>query len=201
MAWASILTVRVHPYTLEQVISKFEGEHAIMRATRLLLGLGIFIVTICSYPATAQGRPDAAPAFDLKEHYTKYEAYIPMRDGKKLFTSIYVPKDTSHPYPFLMTRTPYSVSPYGVDQFRRRLGPSDDFDKAGYIFVFQDVRGRYLSEGPFVEMHPHIDQPKSKTDVDESTDTYDTVEWLLKNVANNNGRVGIWGISYPGFYT
>src|SRR5436309_949288 len=89
------------------------------------------IFVLCA--ATAQGRPDAAPAFDLKEHYTKYEAYIPMRDGKKLFTSIYVPKDTSHPYPFLMTRTPYSVSPYGVDQFRRRLGPSDDFDKAGYI--------------------------------------------------------------------
>lgn len=172
-----------------------------MQATRLLVGLGIFIVTICSYPATAQGRPDAPPAFDLKEHYTKYEAYIPMRDGKKLFTSFYVPKDTSHPYPFLMTRTPYSVSPYGIDQFRRRLGPSEDFDKAGYIFVFQDVRGRYLSEGSFLEMHPHIDQPRSKNDVDESTDTYDTVEWLLKNVPNNNGRVGIWGISYPGFFT
>ncbi len=172
-----------------------------MRATRLLFGLGILVVTICSYTATAQARPDAAPAFDVKEHYTKYEEYIPMRDGKKLFTSIYVPKDGSHPYPFLMTRTPYSVSPYGVDQFRRRLGPSEDFDKAGYIFVFQDVRGRYLSEGSFVEMHPHIDQPRSKTDVDESTDTYDTVEWLLKNVPNNNGRVGIWGISYPGFFT
>ena len=124
-----------------------------------------------------------------------------MRDGKRLFTSIYVPKDTSRSYPFLMTRTPYSVAPYGVDQFRTRLGPSEAFDRAGYIFVFQDVRGRYLSEGDFVEMRPHIDTPKRNTDVDESTDTYDTVEWLLKNVANHNGRVGIWGISYPGFYT
>jgi len=141
------------------------------------------------------------PAFSIPEHYTKYESSITMRDGKRLFTSIYVPKDASRRYPFLMTRTPYSVAPYGVDQFKTRLGPSEAFDKAGYIFVFQDVRGRYLSEGDFVEMRPHIDKPQSNTDVDESTDTYDTVEWLLKNVANHNGRVGIWGISYPGFYT
>ncbi|MBZ5525519.1 MAG: CocE/NonD family hydrolase [Acidobacteriia bacterium] len=148
--------------------------------------------------SSAQARPEA---FSVKEHYTKYEYRIPMRDGKKLFTSVYVPKDTSHAYPFLMSRTPYTVSPYGVDQYRQRLGPSEAFDKAGYIFVFQDVRGRYLSEGTFVEMHPHIDNPKSNADVDESTDTYDTVEWLLKHIPNNNGRVGIWGISYPGFYT
>ena len=141
------------------------------------------------------------PVFSIPEHYTKYESSITMRDGKRLFTSIYVPKDASRSYPFLMTRTPYSVAPYGVDQFKTRLGPSEAFDKAGYIFVFQDVRGRYLSEGDFVEMRPHIDKPQSTTDVDESTDTYDTVEWLLKNVANHNGRVGIWGISYPGFYT
>ncbi|HEV2987146.1 MAG TPA: CocE/NonD family hydrolase [Candidatus Angelobacter sp.] len=172
-----------------------------MLVRSLLAGIGIIFASLATFPAIAQARPDAPPAFDVKEHYTKYESYILMRDGKKLFTSIYVPKDASHPYPFLMMRTPYSVSPYGVDQYRRRLGPTEDFDKAGYIFVFQDVRGRYLSEGTFVEMHPHIDQPKSKTDVDESTDTYDTVEWLLKNIPNNNGRVGIWGISYPGFYT
>ena len=84
---------------------------------------------------------------------------------------------------------------------KEHVGPSDEFEKAGYIIVYQDVRGRYLSEGQFIEMHPHIDEPKAKTDVDESTDTYDTVEWLLKNIPNNNGRVGIWGISYPGFYT
>jgi uncharacterized protein len=151
----------------------------------------------CPSSGRAQTKPDA---FDVKEHYTKYEYYIPMRDGKKLFTSIYVPKDSSHPYPFLMMRTPYSVAPYGVDQFRPRLGPTEAFDKAGYIFAMQDVRGRYLSEGTFVEMRPHIDHPKSSADVDESTDTYDTVEWLLKHVPNNNGRAGIWGISYPGFF-
>ena len=137
----------------------------------------------------------------VKAHYTKYEYRISMRDGKKLFTSVYVPKDTSQSYPILMDRTPYNVAPYGEDQYKKTLGPSDEFEKAGYIFVYQDVRGRYLSEGEFVEMHPHIDVKKSAKDVDDSSDTYDTIEFLLKHVANNNGKVGIWGISYPGFYT
>jgi len=148
----------------------------------------------------AQNRPDA-PEFDVKEHYTKYEFRIPMRDGVHLFTSVYVPKDSSKKYPFLIDRTPYSVAPYGVDQYRNQLGPSPDFDKAGYIFVFQDVRGRYMSEGTFVEMRPHIDNKKSKQDVDDASDLYDTIDWLLKNVPDNNGNAGIWGISYPGFYT
>src|ERR1700740_1645750 len=148
----------------------------------------------------AQNRPDV-PEFDVKEHYTKYEYRIAMRDGVHLFTSIYVPKDSSRPYPFLINRTPYSVGPYGVDLYRTQLGPSTDFDKAGYIFVNQDVRGRFMSEGTFVEMRPHIDNKKSKQDVDDSSDLYDTIEWLLKNVSNNNGRAGIWGISYPGFFT
>ncbi len=139
--------------------------------------------------------------FDVKAHYTKYEYRIPMRDGVRLFVSVYVPKDTSHPYPFLMTRTPYSVGPYGEDHYKTRLGPSESFDRAGYIFVFEDVRGRYQSEGKFVDMPPQFDRPSSPKDVDESTDMYDTVDWLLKNVPNNNGKVGIWGISYPGFYT
>jgi putative CocE/NonD family hydrolase len=137
----------------------------------------------------------------VKSHYTKYEYRIPMRDGKRLFTSVYVPKDSSQPYPFLMDRTPYSVGPYGEDQYRKRLGPSDEFEKAAYIFVYQDVRGRYLSEGDFIEMRPHLDVKESPRDVDDSTDTYDTIEFLLKHVPNNNGKVGIWGISYPGFYT
>jgi uncharacterized protein len=141
------------------------------------------------------------PEFDVKAHYTKYEYRIAMRDGVHLFTSVYVPKDTSHSYPFLIDRTPYSVAPYGEDQYRKQLGPSPDFDEAGYIFVFQDVRGRYMSEGTFVEMRPHIDNKKSKQDVDDSSDLYDTIDWLLKNVPNNNGNAGIWGISYPGFFT
>jgi hypothetical protein len=148
----------------------------------------------------AQNKPDT-PEFNVKEHYTKYEYRIPMRDGVRLFTSVYAPKDSSHAYPFLIDRTPYSVSPYGVDQYRTQLGPSSDFDKAGYIFVFQDVRGRYMSEGQFIEMRPHLDIKKSNRDVDDASDLYDTIDWLLKNVPNNNGNAGIWGISYPGFFT
>jgi uncharacterized protein len=161
--------------------------------------LAAFLIALV-IPLFAQNRPEG-PEFDVKEHYTKYEFRIPMRDGVHLFTSVYVPKDTARSYPFLISRTPYSVAPYGVDQYRAHLGPSPDFDKSGYIFVFQDVRGRYMSEGQFIEMRPHIDNRKSNQDVDDSTDLYDTIDWLLKNVPNNNGKAGIWGISYPGFYT
>jgi len=165
------------------------------QSTILLLGL-------VSIPGAlfAQSRPEA-PDYDVKEHYTKFEFRVPMRDGVKLFTSVYVPKDSSRPYPFLISRTPYSVAPYGVDQYRTQLGPSPDFDRAGYIFVYQDVRGRFMSEGTFTEMRPHIDVKKSNKDVDDSSDLYDTIDWLLKNVPNNNGKAGIWGISYPGFFT
>jgi len=172
-----------------------------------LIGRGIpsFILVLLTLLPVARvwtrTRSDATAEFNVKEHYTKYEFRIPMRDGKLLFTAVYVPKDSSRSYPFMINRTPYSVAPYGVDQYRKTLGPSDEFQRAGYIFVFQDVRGRNMSEGTFVEMRPHIDNKKSKDDVDDSSDMYDTVEWLLKNVPNNNGKVGIWGISYPGFYT
>ena len=162
-----------------------------------VLTASIFIFVSSSWLRSA----DPPPEFNVKEHYTKYEYRIPMRDGKHLFTSVYVPKDSSRPYPFLMDRTPYSVAPYGVDQYKKSIGPSEEFEKAGYIFVYQDVRGRYMSEGSFIEMTPHIDNKKSKDDVDDSTDAYDTIDWLLKNILNNNGKVGIWGISYPGFYT
>lgn len=160
----------------------------------------ILVLAIVHPCLMGQNRTEAAE-FEVKEHYTKYEFRIPMRDGVHLFTSVYVPKDGSRAYPFLIDRTPYSVGPYGVDQYRNHLGPSPDFDKSGYIFVFQDVRGRYMSEGTFVEMRPHIDDKKSSKDVDDSSDLYDTIDWLLKNVPNNNGNAGIWGISYPGFYT
>ncbi len=160
------------------------------------------ILVAAAVAARAQEQPKEPPKEDyVKAHYTKYEYRIPMRDGKKLFTSVYVPKDSSQAYPILMDRTPYSVGPYGVDQYKKQLGPSDEFEKSGYIFVYQDVRGRYMSEGDFVEMRPHLDVKKSTSDVDDSSDMYDTIEFLLKHVPNNNGKVGIWGISYPGFYT
>jgi putative CocE/NonD family hydrolase len=135
-----------------------------------------------------------------RAHYTKYDYRIPMRDGVKLFTSVYVPKDASQSYPILMLRTPYSIRPYGIDNYPSVLGPSELFTKEGFIFVYQDVRGRYLSEGAFVDVPPHKTRFSGPRDADESTDTYDTVEWLVKNVPNNNGKVGIWGISYPGFF-
>jgi putative CocE/NonD family hydrolase len=160
----------------------------------------ILVVIAVSAIVVAQNRPETAES-EVREHYTKYEYRIPMRDGVHLFTSVYVPKDSSRSYPFLIDRTPYSVGPYGVDHYRTKLGPSPDFDKAGYIFVFQDVRGRYMSEGQFIEMRPHLDNKKSSKDIDDASDLYDTIDWLLKNVPNHNGNAGIWGISYPGFFT
>jgi putative CocE/NonD family hydrolase len=139
------------------------------------------------------------PARQTKALYTKYEFRIPMRDGVQLFTQVYVPKDRAKTYPFLVQRTPFGVSPYGQDRYRSQLGAAPEFDRAGYIFVFQDVRGRFQSQGEFVDMRPHLDHPEPGQ-TDESTDMADTVDWLLRNVTANNGRVGIWGMSYPGFY-
>jgi uncharacterized protein len=136
----------------------------------------------------------------IKAHYTKFEYRIPMRDGKRLFTSVYVPKDLTEKYPIMLDRTPYNVGPYGVDNYKTSLGPSEKFAREGFVFVYQDVRGRYMSEGDFVDMRPQIDDKRGPQDVDESSDTYDTIEWLIHHVPNN-GNVGMWGISYPGFYT
>src|SRR6185369_1870289 len=135
----------------------------------------------------------------IKENYSKKEVFITMRDGAKLYTAIYTPVDSSTAYPILMERTPYSCAPYGADKLPGRLGPNTDLMKGKFIMVYQDVRGRYKSEGNFQEMTPAIDNKKTKKDVDESSDTYDTIDWLLKNT-KNNGNVGLYGISYPGFY-
>ncbi|MGB9179595.1 MAG: CocE/NonD family hydrolase [Pyrinomonadaceae bacterium] len=136
----------------------------------------------------------------IKSNYTKREVMIPMRDGAKLFTSIYEPKDTSVKYPIMFDRTPYTVAPYGPDKYKMLLGPDELFAREGYIFVYQDVRGRWMSEGEYEDVRPYIPHKTGKQ-FDETSDTYDTVDWLIKNVANNNGRVGVYGISYPGFYT
>ncbi|HEX8787107.1 MAG TPA: CocE/NonD family hydrolase [Telluria sp.] len=145
---------------------------------------------------------------DLRARYTKHEYRIPMRDGTKLFTVVYIPKDHSKTYPFLINRTPYSAGVYadgelhyGEDWFPQSIGPSKEFEDAGYIFVKQDVRGRYMSEGKWVEMTPHVNPQRAAGEGQESQDMYDTMEWLLKHVPNNNGKAGIYGISYPGFYT
>jgi hypothetical protein len=147
----------------------------------------------------AQQAPPAGGAELVRAHYTKYEYMVPMRDGARLFTAVYVPKDTSRKYPFLLTRTPYSVAPYGVDHYPARLGPSEHFQKEGFIFVAQDARGRYMSEGEFQQVRPFVPD-KGPKDIDESTDTYDTIEWLLKTIPNHNGRAGMVGVSQPGFH-
>jgi hypothetical protein len=177
--------------------------HASQRFVLAVLAAQLFALP---FVRAQQPAPDAAAKEYVRARYTKYEYRIPMRDGVHLFTAVYVPKasvfpDDPGPYPFLMDRTPYNVEPYGEDRYPAHLGPSDELENSGYIFVYQDVRGRWMSEGKFVEMRPHIDVKKSPRDVDDSSDTYDTVKFLLKHVPNNNGKVGIWGISYPGFYT
>ena len=162
-----------------------------------------FLLLAAGLPLLGQGGPSEKARQQLeytRAHYTKFDYRIPMRDGVKLFTYVYVPKDASKPYPMMMQRTPYSVSPYGIDNYRTVLGPSELFTKESFIFVYQDVRGRYLSEGTFIDVPVHSAKLGPK-ESDESTDTYDTIDWLVKNIPGNNGKVGISGISYPGFYS
>jgi putative CocE/NonD family hydrolase len=160
------------------------------------------VIMVLSNPLLAQvPGVNKADSLYIREHYTKTEVMVPMRDGVKLFTSIYVPKNTAQKYPIMFDRTPYSVAPYGADAYKTSLGPSMTFAKDGYIFAYQDVRGRWMSEGNFIAMKPHNPDKKKKTDVDESSDAYDAIDWLIKNIPNNNGKVGTWGISAPGFYT
>jgi putative CocE/NonD family hydrolase len=159
----------------------------------------LFCLIFCLPRNTRAQAPANDPHF-VKENFFKKEVYITMRDGVRLFTAIYIPKDSSRSWPFLMERSPYSSGPYGDSLFRSSLGPNSSLMLEKYIFVYQDVRGRYMSEGSFEEMTPHREGKKSKKETDESSDTWDTVDWLLKNIRRNNGRVGLWGISYPGFY-
>ncbi len=166
-----------------------------MKASKLFRFLIVSLVCVTVVPAT-QAQSEAK----VRANYNKLERMIPMRDGIKLFTSIYTPKDTSQQYPIMLFRTPYSVSPYGSDRYRESLGPSPLFQDERYIFVYQDVRGKLMSEGEYENVRPHKPTKSGPKDIDESTDTYDTIEWLLKNLTNHNGRVGMWGISYPGFY-
>jgi putative CocE/NonD family hydrolase len=166
-----------------------------MRMGRMLRVAGVvLLLLVFTAPLVAQGLEW------VKANYTKHEYYIPMRDGVRLYTSVYVPKDRSKTYPILLARTPYSIAPYGVDHYSSNIGPGPSFAKEGYIIVRQDVRGRWMSEGKFEHVRPHKDVKSGPKDIDESTDTFDTIEWLLKNIPGNNGRVGMWGISYPGFY-
>ena len=155
----------------------------------------LFLAMIIAYSSFAQKKDNY-----VKTHYNKKDTMITMRDGIRLYTVIYTPKDQSKKYPVLIERTPYSAGPYGDTSYPSAISANRQLMEDGYIFVMQDVRGRYKSEGVNLEVTPYIAVKKTKKDVDESSDTWDTVDWLLKNVKNNNGRVGLYGISYPGFY-
>ncbi len=168
-----------------------------MRSTRPLRIFVVAVLALVARPVWAQEEA-VPPARFIRENYVRKDYQIPMRDGTKLYTIVYAPKEQTEKYPILLTRTPYGIGPYDPEKFRDNLGPNKHFIYEKYIFAYQDVRGRYMSEGEFENMRPQL---AAKDGIDESTDTYDTIEFLLKNVPNNNERVGQWGISYPGFYT
>ena len=157
-----------------------------------------FIIVLLPLFTNAQN----ADSIWIRDHYSKTEQYITTRDGIRLFTSIYFPKDTSEAHPILITRTPYSCAPYGENQWKAYWNTYEkNYFKEGYIVVTQDVRGRWMSEGTFEDVRPFNPNKKNATDIDESSDTYDAINWLIKNIPHNNGKVGVFGISYPGFYS
>ncbi|MDH1881490.1 CocE/NonD family hydrolase [Empedobacter sp. GD03797] len=157
--------------------------------------LSLILMSGISYAQDAK-----ADSAYVREYYEKTEQLIPMRDGKKLFTAIYTPKDQTKKYPVLLNRTPYTVAPYGANEYKKSLGNFPAEMREGFIFVYQDVRGKWMSEGEFEDVRP-VNKTKNKKAIDESTDTYDTLEWLAKNMKNYNQKAGIYGISYPGFYS
>ncbi|MBL7719461.1 MAG: CocE/NonD family hydrolase [Flavipsychrobacter sp.] len=159
----------------------------------------LWLVLLCS-PMVLSARDKRTDSAWFRKNYTKQESYIPMRDGIRLFTAIYTPRNHQEKHPILMIRTPYSVAPYGVDYSRIWERHYITYLRENYIIVLQDVRGCWMSEGDFVDVRP-FNPDKSGKETDEASDTYDTIDWLLANTRNNNGRVGVTGISYPGFYT
>ncbi len=162
--------------------------------------LAAVVALLCTLTLVAQPATTPAPAKGAALTHTKAEHLVPMRDGTKLYTAVYSPRECpAGGAPILLQRTPYGARPYGARGYPPVLGPSRHFQDNGFIVVYQDVRGRYFSEGTWEEVRPY-DADKSGADTDESSDAYDTIDWLVKHVPCNNGRVGMWGISYPGFY-
>src|SRR5436190_8917408 len=175
-------------------------QNALMFALHFRIPLLFTLFSLATSHATAADLAPDTNAVWLAEHYTKYEHRIPMRDGVRLFTRVYVPKDDSQAWPIILNRTPYALKPYGSDNFNEPAGQFRNFARDKFILVAQDVRGRYGSEGTYIHVRP-FNPNKGPKDFDESSDTWDTIDWLVKNVPNNNGNVGMFGISYPGFYT
>lgn len=162
-----------------------------MRTIHLLL----FVTLLTALVSADEAAEAAKHAQWVRANYTKFEYQIPMRDGVKLFTTVYTPNWSAQPFPIILSRTPYSAGPYGASKYKGALGPHREFDREGFIFCFQDVRGKFMSQGTFKNMRPQSDS------INESTDAHDSISWMVKNLPQNNGRVGQWGVSYPGFYT
>jgi putative CocE/NonD family hydrolase len=171
-----------------------------MLTLRLALSCRVVLLSLAAHPAPAAERAADTNAVWLAEHYTKYEHRIPMRDGVRLFTRVYVPKDDSQSWPVILTRTPYALKPYGTENYNDPVGSFRTLATNKFILVTQDVRGRYGSEGEYLHVRP-FNPKKGPKDTDENSDAFDTIDWLVKNAPNNNGKVGMFGISYPGFYT
>ncbi|MDP9230139.1 MAG: CocE/NonD family hydrolase, partial [Bacteroidota bacterium] len=160
-----------------------------------------FVVLVTFYFSVSSYTQNLQDSAWIRDNYYKIERYISMRDGIKLFTSIYIPKDTTEMHPILMKRTPYSCAPYGEDKFQSFWNSYQRYYlRENYIMVTEDVRGRWMSEGEFVDVRP-FNASKKENEIDEASDTYDAIDWLVKNIPNNNGKVGVFGISYPGFYS
>jgi uncharacterized protein len=176
------------------------ARQLLQRAKLCLAGCAAFGIVAVASAAPNPADTNQVDRAYFMAHYTKYEHLIPMRDGVKLFTAVYSPKDDSETYPLLIHRTPYGVRPYGVNNYPEPRGALKAYAKERFVFVFQDVRGRNGSEGEFVHVRPHLKKKSKPADIDESTDAYDTIDWLVKNVPGNNGKAGMMGISYPGFY-
>lgn len=176
------------------------GTILAMSHVRRAFQLPSILLSFSLYLAASPARAQDTNAAWLAENYTKYEYQIPMRDGVRLFTRVYVPKDDARPWPILLTRTPYALKPYGDDNYSEPSGSFATLARDRFILVTQDVRGRYGSEGEYEHVRP-FKPNKGPKEADESSDAFDTIDWLVKNVPNNNGKVGMFGISYPGFYT
>lgn len=164
---------------------------------KIKLSLNLILVSFLLAVTTTT----SAQSTGIRQRYDKKEVYITMRDGVRLFTSIYTPKNRSGSNPILLNRTPYDIEPGGPDSYNYFVNVYERYTSDNYILVFQDVRGKYMSEGIYEDIRPEVAVRKNNNDIDESTDTWDTVDWLVKNIKNNNGNVGIFGISYPGFYS
>lgn len=175
-------------------------EFSRMNAHRCLARSLIVALWFCVSRLLAEDKPANANAAWFAAHYTKYEHRIPMRDGVRLFTRVFVPKDDSQAWPILLTRTPYGLKPYGSDSYSDPSGSFETLAKDQFILATQDVRGRNGSEGEFMNVRP-FNPNKGPRDTDESSDAWDTIDWLVQHVPRNNGKVGLFGISYPGFYT